>query len=105
MDTIYIKIALAIIFILAAIGKLTGRTKSTFEKAGYDRRMMYATAIGEIALTILLFTRYELFAAIGLLGIIGGALLTLFRQRSKPAKYTMAILATILLAVLISSPA
>jgi hypothetical protein len=103
METIYIKIGLAVIFILAAIGKLTGKTKSTFEKAGYSREAMYATAIAEIVLTIVLFTKYELLATLGLLAVIGGALSTLLRQRAKPPKYTMASVAAIMLCVLLYS--
>jgi hypothetical protein len=101
MEIISIKIGVAIIFTLAAIGKLTGKTKSTFEKAGYRREVMHATAIAETILIVVLFTKYELLAALGLLAIIGGALLTLVRQRAKPGKYAMATIATILLSVLV----
>ena len=101
MNIIYVKIGLAIIFTSAAIGKLTGKTKSTFEKGGYSHELMYTTAFAEILLTVMLFTRYELFAAVGLFAIIGGAFFTLIRQRAKPAKYIMAIIAVILLSVLL----
>ena len=99
--TIIIKILLAVIFTLSVIGKLTGKTKSTFENVGYSPIVMYATAISEIILTIGLFTKFELFATVGLLGIIGGAVFTLFRQKARPAKYALAVIAAILLLGLI----
>jgi hypothetical protein len=97
MEVTIIKIVLAVIFALSVIGKLTGKTKSTFENAGYSLTIMYATAIAEIIFTVGLFTRYELFSTICLLAIIGGAVFTLIRQKAKPAKYTLALIAAILL--------
>ena len=101
MEEAIIKISITLIFTLSVIGKLTGKTKSTFENAGYSPAIMYATAIAEIIFTIVLFTKYELFATIGLLGIMGGAILTLFRQKVKPVKYTLALIAVILLLALL----
>lgn len=101
MEIMIIKCALAIIFALAILGKLTGKTKSTFEKAGYGPSMMYATAVAEAIFTIGLFTSYELFATIGLLAVIGGAIFTLFRQGASPKHYILAIVAVILLATLL----
>ena len=101
METFYIKIILTVIFTLAVLGKLTGKTKSTFEQAGYGREEMYAVAMGEILFTILLFSKYELIAAFGLLAIIGGALFTLFRLKASPAHYSLASAAAILLIVLL----
>ena len=101
MEETIIKIVLAIIFTLSVAGKLTGKTKSTFENAGYGPGMMYATAIAEVLLTVGLFTRYQLFSTVGLLAIIGGAVFTLFRQRVRPAKYTLALITAAFLVVLL----
>ena len=101
MEIIYLKTSLGVIFGLSVIGKLTGKTKSTFEKAGYSREVLYAIAIAEIFLAIAMFSRYEMVATLGLIAIIGGALFTLHRQRANPAKYTMAIIAAILLVLLL----
>ncbi|MGZ8551125.1 MAG: DoxX family protein, partial [Chitinophagaceae bacterium] len=101
MEVIIIKIVLAVIFTLSVVGKLTGKTKSTFENAGYSPIVMYATAIAEIIFTVGLFTRYELFATLGLLAIMGGAVLTLFRQKVKPAKYTLPLVTVVLLIALL----
>ena len=101
MEATIIRIVLAVIFTLSVVGKLTGKTKSTFENAGYSPTVMYVTAIAEILFTVGLFTRYELFSMVGLLAIIGGAVFTLFRQRVKPAKYTLALIAAVLLIILL----
>jgi hypothetical protein len=100
MEVTIIKIALAIIFTLSVVGKLTGKTKATFENAGYPPIAMYATAIAEIILTIGLFTEYELFSTVGLLAIIGGAVFTFISSKAKPAKYLLALIAGVLLIAL-----
>jgi len=45
MEITIIKVVLAVIFASAVIGKLTGKTKSTFENAGFSPAVMYATAM------------------------------------------------------------
>jgi len=101
MEATIIKIVLAVIFALSVVGKLTGKTNSTFENAGYGAIVMYATATAEIIFTVGLFTRYELFSTVGLLAIIGGAVFTLFRQRAKLSKYTLALITAFLLIALL----
>lgn len=101
MDVTIIKIVLVVIFALSIVSKLTGKTKSTFENAGYSPIVMYATAVAEIIFTVGLFTRYELISTVGLLAIIGGAVFTLFRQRVKPAKHTMALISAALMIALL----
>ena len=89
MEATIIKIVLAVIFTLSVVGKLTGKTKSTFENASYSSTLMYAIAIAEIIFTIGLFTKHNLLATVGLLAIMGGAVFTLFRQRVKLAKFSL----------------
>jgi len=101
MELTIIKIVLTIIFGLSVLGKMTGKTKLVFEKAGYGKGIMYTIAIAEIILTIGLFTKFELYATVGLLAIIGGALFTLIRLKVKPPKYIMALVTIILLLVLL----
>lgn len=103
METLIVKIVLAIIFTLAVIGKLTGKTKTTFEKAGYGPAMMYATAAAEVIFTIGLFTKYEWFAATGLLVIIAGGIVTLLRQKAKPVQITLPVVTALLLLGLVFS--
>ncbi len=101
MEIIYLKTSLGVIFGLSVIGKLTGKTKSTFENAGYSPVVMYAIAIAEVILTVALFTRYEWFAAVGLLAIMGGAIFTEFRLKAKPAKYILALITAVFLIALL----
>jgi len=98
---IIIKVVLAVIFTLAVIVKLTGKTKSTFENSGLKPALMYATAAAEIVFTVGLFTRYELFAALGLLAIIGGAVFALISQKVTPVHYALPIITTVLLLALL----
>lgn len=92
-----IKIALALIFALSVVSKLTGKTKSTFENAGYPPIIMYATAAAEVILTVGLFTRYDMLSTAGLLAIMAGAVITLFLQKVKPAKYSLSLITVALL--------
>ena len=101
MEINIIKAALALIFGLSVLGKVTGKTKLVFEKSGYGTGIMYVTAMAEIILTVGLFTKYELYASVSLLAIIGGAVFTLIRLKVKPAKYIMALVTAILLLVLL----
>lgn len=101
MEINIIKAALALIFGLSVLGKVTGKTKLVFEKSGYSTGIMYVTAMAEIILTVGLFTKYELYASVSLLAIIGGAVFTLIRLKVKPAKYIMALVTAILLLVLL----
>jgi len=95
-----LKIAIATIFGLAALSKLSGKTKATFEHAGYGRGLMYVTAFAEVLFSAGLFTQYDLWALIGLLTIIVGAIVTLIRQQVRAAKYGMAVLSLVLLLAL-----
>lgn len=96
-----IKIVLVIIFSLAALAKLVGKSKEDFKKSGYGLPFMYATAVAEILFAIGLFSKYELSVAIGMVAILVGAIVTLILQRAKPARYAMAVLSLVLVSVLI----
>ena len=98
-----LKIALATIFGLAALAKLSGKSKDTFAKSGYSHAFMYAIAFAEVLLSAGLFTQYALSALIGLLTINIGAIITLIRLRVKPAKFGMAVLSLVLVLALIVS--
>lgn len=101
MEIIVIKIVVAIIFGLAFLGKVTGKTKIVFVQAGYATGLMYATGFAELLLTVMLFTKYDVFATIGLLFIIGGALFTLIKLKEKPSHYVLTIVTIILLLALL----
>jgi hypothetical protein len=95
-----IKIALTVIFGLAALAKFVGKMKDTFQESQYGLRLMYAVAFAEILFSVGLFTQHDLLAIVGLLTIIFGALVTLIRHHMAVAKYGMAFLALVLLIAL-----
>jgi uncharacterized membrane protein YphA (DoxX/SURF4 family) len=97
-----IKIAIACAFGLAVVAKLTGKTKATFEKS-YGLTFMYVIAFFETLFSIGLFTPFDWWSSLGLLVIMLGALATLYQQHSKPGNYSMAIVATTLLIVLLTT--
>ncbi|HEU4792012.1 MAG TPA: hypothetical protein VFS71_20170 [Flavobacterium sp.] len=99
MESIIIYIITGI-FGLAILTKLTGKSASTFDKAGYNHYFMYWLALAELVLTICLFTEYVLYSIIGLLVIMLGAIFTLFRQKVKPQQYILSIVAISLLLTL-----
>jgi len=101
MEITILKVVLAVIFALAVTGKLTGKTKSTFENAGIAPAVMYATAIAEIVFTIGLFTGYELLATLGLIAIIGGAIIALIRQKANRAHFMLPVITAFLLFALL----
>lgn len=97
MEITIIKVVLAVVFTLAVAGKLTGKTRSTFENAGLSPAVMDATAFGEIVFIIGLFTGFESIATLGLMGIIGGALISLLRQKAAPSHFALPIVTALLL--------
>lgn len=96
------KIMLASLFALAILSKLAGKSKDTFEKS-YGVTSMYVVAFLEMIFSIGLFTSYSWWSACGLLVIMVGALLTLYRQRVTPSKFLPAICACILLITLVTA--
>ena len=77
-----LKLLISLIFIGAAVQKLTGKVAPDWERWGYSRRMMYATGIAELAaLTLFWVPGLQLVGAIGLGLVLLGALATLLKQR------------------------
>ncbi|NJO25505.1 MAG: hypothetical protein HC867_06695 [Bacteroidia bacterium] len=101
MEITIIKAVLAVIFASAFFVKIKGKSKLVFEQAGYAMEVMYAIGVAELILAVALFTKYELLATIGLLGIMGGALFTLIKLKEKPSHYILSIVTITLLLVLL----
>lgn len=97
-----IRYALAAIFGLAVLGKLSGKLKDNYQKWGYGVLFMYALAAVELIGVIGLFTPYSHYAAFLLLAIMLGAFFTLAHHREPFKQYGMAIVATILLIVFLA---
>ena len=96
-----IKIILVVIFGLAVFVKISGKTKSTFEKSKLGLPFMYFVAFAEALFTVGLFTQLELWAITGLIVILIGAIVILFQQRESISKYGMALISLILLLILL----
>lgn len=102
MIVLIIKYLLAAIFALAVLGKLTGKTKSTFENAGLSPVVMYLTAAGEMIGVIGLFTPFAVYATLVLIVFIAGAIGALLKQKALPKKYFLALTTLMLLALLLA---
>ena len=73
---------ITLIFVGAAVLKLTGKVAPDWERWGYSRQFMYATGIAElVALALFWWPGLELVGAAGLGLVLLGALATLIRHR------------------------
>ena len=77
-----LKALITLIFVGAAVLKLTGKVGPDWERWGYSRRFMYATGIAElVAPALLWWPGLELVGVAGLGLVLLGAIATLIRQR------------------------
>jgi hypothetical protein len=77
-----LKALITLIFLGTAALKLSGKAAPDWERWGYPRQFMYATAIAElVALALLWWPGLELIAAAALGLVLLGALATLIRHR------------------------
>jgi hypothetical protein len=97
-----LKILISLIFVGAAVQKLTGKVAPNWERWGYPRHVMYATAVAELAaLALFWWPGCELVGAAALGLVLLGALATLFRHRE--GRSHIAFTALTLLLVLLES--
>jgi hypothetical protein len=77
-----LKLLITLIFGGAAVQKFTGKVAPNWDRWGYSRRFMYATAIAEVlALAVFWSPGLELVGAAGLVLVLLGALATLISHR------------------------
>ena len=77
-----LKALITLIFVGTAVLKLSGKAAPDWERWGYPRQFMYATAIAElVALALFWWPGLELVAAAALGLVLLGALATLVRHR------------------------
>jgi hypothetical protein len=77
-----LKALITLIFVGAAVMKLTGKVAPDWERWGYSRQFMYATGIAElVALALFWWPGLELVGGAGLGVLLLGALATLIRHR------------------------
>ena len=76
-----LKILISLIFVSAAVQKLTGKVAPNWERWGYSRQFMYGTGIAElVALALFWVPGLELLGAAGLCLVLLGAVTTLIRR-------------------------
>ena len=98
MDSILIiKIAIAAIFAIAVIGKLSGKMDDAYSKWNIGKGFMYGIGVAEVIGIVGLFTKYDQWSAYLLLAIMVGAVFTLISNREPLKEYIMAGLASALL--------
>jgi hypothetical protein len=77
-----LKLLISLIFVSAAVQKLTGKVAPNWSRWGYPREVMYATGIAElVALALFWWPGLELAGAAGLSLVLLGALATLGTHR------------------------
>jgi hypothetical protein len=83
---VILKLLITVIFAGAAVQKFTGKVAPNWDRWGYSRPIMYATAIAEVlALALFWWPGLELVGAAVLALVLVGALATLIRHRETVA--------------------
>ena len=97
-----LKLLISLIFVAAAVQKLTGKVAPNWDHWGYPRQLMYATGIGELLMLALFWwPGLETLGAAGLGLVLLGALATLIKHREGASH--IAFSAVTLLLVLVQS--
>lgn len=95
-----LKALVAVVFIGAVIQKLTGKAARSWERWGFSRRAMHATAGVElVGLVLFLWPGLEAIGAAALALVLLGALATLARHREGAAHMALPALTLILVMV------
>ena len=95
-----LKLSISLIFIAAAIQKLTGKVAPNWDRWGYSRQFMFATGIAElVALALFWWPGLELVGAAGLALVLLGALATLIRHREAPSHFALSAVTLFLVLV------
>jgi hypothetical protein len=95
-----LKALITVIFVGAVVLKLTGKVVPDWERWGYSRQFMYATALTElVALALFWWPGLELVGAAALGLVLLGALATQIRHRDGLSHVAFAALALLLVIV------
>jgi len=97
-----LKALVVVVFVGAVIQKVTGRAAPSWERWGFSRRGMCATAGAElVGLVLFLWPGTEVIGAAALALVLLGALATLARNREGAAHMAVPALTLILLSILL----
>ena len=95
-----LKLLISVVFVGAAVQKITGKVAPSWDRWGYTRQFMHATGIAElVALALFWWPGLELVGVAGLALVLLGALATLIRHREAPSHFALS--AVTLLMVLV----
>ena len=95
-----LKLLISVVFVGAAVHKFTGKAAPNWERWGYSRQFMYATAIAElVGVALFWWPGLELVGAAGLALVLLGALGTQIRHREGPSHVALAALTLFLIMV------
>jgi FtsH-binding integral membrane protein len=95
-----LKLLISVVFVGAAVQKFTGKVAPNWERWGYSRQFMYATAIAElVGVAFLWWPGLELIGAGGLGLVLLGALGTQIKHREGPSQVALAALTLFLVIV------
>ena len=94
-----LKLVISLIFVGAVVPKFTGKVAPNWDRWGYSRQFMYATAIAEVVALVLFWVPgLELLGAAGLGLVLLGALATLVRYREGASHIAFTALSLLLVA-------
>jgi len=97
---VILKLVISVIFVGAAVQKLTGKVAPNWDRWGYSRRFMYATGIAElVGVALFWLPGLQLVGAAGLGLVLLGALATLIKQREELSHIAFASLTLLLVMV------
>ena len=88
-----------LIFLMAVVGKLSGRLKEKYKKWGYSTVFMYSLAVLESIGILGLFTHYNRISASFLLAIMVGAFYTLIKNKENWKSYVLPLITTVALGI------
>ena len=95
-----LKLLISVVFVGAAVQKFTGTVAPNWERWGYSRRFMHATAIAElVGVAVFWWPGLELIGAGGLGLVLLGALGTQVRHREGLSHVALAALTLLLVMV------
>jgi hypothetical protein len=95
-----LKLLISLIFVGAAVQKLTGKGATNWEHWGYSRRFMYATGAAElVALALFWSPALALVGAAGLGLVLVAALATLIKHREGLSHVALTVLTLVLVIV------
>ena len=95
-----LKLLISLIFVGAAVQKLTAKVAPNWDRWGYPRQLMYATGIAELIMLALFWSPgLETLGAAGLGLVLLGAIATLIKNREGASHFALSTVTLLLVLV------